>query len=410
MEEEFKKPTLPPITSAKITKPSNSESLDAVSDQEIDGDTRGYCCPYKVPPWSGSTPNLGKYSFEVLKSGQIIAELDELETKPYWTFGRLSENDFELAHPTISRFHAVLQYRPRVERKKENDIQDFSDKGPPEGWYIYDLDSTHGTFLNKQRLPPRIYIRIRVGHILRLGGSTRSYILQGPCEDEEPETEFTVTELKAERKRQQQLQLEKQLDLYCNYGSDGLCDNRLEMKNEDNRVKDGCNWGMMEDADEETDLTHNPYATTNNEELFLDDPKKTLRGYFEREGLQLEYKCDEMSVGSFICRVELPIDDAKGHSVIAEVIHKGRKKDCVAQCALEACRILDRYGVLRQANQEPRKRRVPTNRSDSDDDEFLDRTGDIARRKQRKANASSSTASGESLTYDDLVNIYIKTI
>lgn len=437
MEEEFKVPTLPPIGASKSVKvnPLNASeaegttnSVAAAADPENDRASRNYTCPYKVPPWSGPTPRLGKYAFEVLKSGQIIAELDELETQPFWTFGRSSDNHFELAHPTISRFHLILQYRPKVQRQEENgnvarkcsssttgndsDKQNGSVEGPPEGWYVYDLDSTHGSFLNKQRLPPRVYIRIRVGHILRLGGSTRSYILKGPGEDEEPEAELSVTELKAERKRQQEEQLAKQLDLYPCSVEDGSNNSTIGGKvGKDGRpASDGCNWGMTEDADEETDLTHNPYASSNNEELFLDDPKKTLRGYFEREGLQLEYKCDELSTGSFVCRVELPIDDAKGHPVIAEVVHKGRKKDCVVQCALEACRILDRYGVLRQAHQEPRRRWNPAQRSDSDDDEFLDRTGDIARRKQRKANAAAAASNGAPMTHEALVNIYIISI
>lgn len=122
-----------------------------------------------------------------------------------------------------------------------------------------------------------------------------------------------------------------------------------------------------------------------------------MRGFFKREKHELEYKIEEMSAGTFVCSFELPITDAEGNLIRAEVCHKGKKKDCVVQCALEACRLLDRRGVLRQANHEPMKRKLPA--EDSDEDDFLDRTGDIERKKQRKAALNRNTA----LTYEELV-------
>lgn len=234
------------------------------------------------------------------------------------------------------------------------------------------------------RVRPKTYVRLRVGHLLKFGNSTRSYILTGPPADEEEVSEFTITELKEQKLLKEAELQQKQLEE----------EEELRKKKEE----EGASWGMGDDAEEENDLTENPFAMTNNEEFFVKDPKKTLRGFFEREGLNLEYKCDELSAGNFICKVELPIDDEMGNSIVCEVKHRGKKKECVEQCALECCRILDRHGMLRQANHEPRRSKK-FEEDDSDDDGFYDRTGDVEKKALKKASQNQT----EVLTYEQLI-------
>ncbi|XP_072391326.1 uncharacterized protein ZK632.2 [Diabrotica undecimpunctata] len=337
--------------------------------------------PYKEPIWSGLPSSNGKdYSFDVLKNGVIIETVNLME-KPFWVFGRFVNCDIIMQHPTISRYHAVLQYR---KEGSETDVP---------GFYIYDLGSTHGTFLNKNRLKPKIFVRIQVGHMLKFGNSTRSFILEGPEYDEEEESELSVTELKEKRDKEIREREERMI--------------RLQQEAEEKKKKEeerGVDWGLGEDADEETDLSENPYAQTNNEELYLDDPKKALRGFFEREGLDLEYDCNEQGMGQFVCKVELPVDDEMGRPIVAEVLHKGKKKEAVIQCALEACRILDRFGVLRQATHESRKRKAKNwednDYYDSDEDTYLDRTGTIEKKREKRMN---SKAPQKVETYESLV-------
>lgn len=256
--------------------------------------------------------------------------------------------------------------------------------------------------------------------MLRLGCSARTYLLTGPDEDTEEESELTVTELKQKRAEELQKRAEEEREAALK----AEMEEELRKKKEEER---GVDWGLGEDADEESDLSENPYAQTNNEELYLDDPKKALRGFFEREGLSLDYECNEQGMGQFLCKVELPLDDETGRPIFAEVLHKGKKKEAVVQCALEACRILDRHGVLRQATHgkyflffilkfltdylcipESRKRKAKNweenDYYDSDDDTFLDRTGTVEKKREMRMQAK---APPKVETYESLVRVII---
>lgn len=119
--------------------------------------------PYKVPPWSGIPED--PYSLEVLKNGCIISTVN-LTDKPFHVFGRLPNCDVILQHPSASRYHAVIQY-------KASDTTTSA-----KGLYIYDFGSTHGTFVNKTAIEPKRYYRVRVGYVIKFGGSSRLFILQ----------------------------------------------------------------------------------------------------------------------------------------------------------------------------------------------------------------------------------------
>ena len=97
-------------------------------------------------------------------------------------FGRLPVCDVPLEHPSISRYHAVLQYRPTSAPTTEDQGEGggpLSFGTPNEaGFYVYDLGSTHGSFLNKSKLQPRVYYKVRVGQMVKFGGSSRLFVLE----------------------------------------------------------------------------------------------------------------------------------------------------------------------------------------------------------------------------------------
>ncbi|XP_065611156.1 kanadaptin [Cyrtonyx montezumae] len=358
---EFKRPSLPlPAPQSAEPGPSPAPSRPAAS---------APAPRYEEPPWGSRPPAGAGYGLEVLKGGVLLGSV-RLEGGSWFLVGRLPGCALALEHPSVSRHHAVLQYRGRS--------ADDADAG----FYVYDLGSTHGTFLNKARVPPRTYCRVRVGHGLRFGGSSRLFLLQGPEEDQESESELTVTQLKALRK-QQQAKLEKTM-----LGEDSdEEDEKEEQGNERNQNVDmSCSWGMGEDA-EEDEAEENPIAIEFQDvqdAFYMKDPRKALQGFFDREGEELEYEYDDRGHNSWLCRVKLPVDDASGKQLVAEVLHSGKKKEAMIQCALEACRLLDARGVLRQeavSRKRKSKNWEDEDFYDSDDDTFLDRTGAVEKKR-----------------------------
>lgn len=113
---------------------------------------------YSEPEWSQAT---AKYGFlEIMKGGKIIGDVPIICGEKFLTFGRLPENSVPLDHESISRKHAVLQF------------------GPRDSAFIYDLGSSHGTFVNKKQIPAGQYVKIESKNsIIQFGASLRYYIL-----------------------------------------------------------------------------------------------------------------------------------------------------------------------------------------------------------------------------------------
>ncbi|NXD69544.1 NADAP protein, partial [Eolophus roseicapillus] len=166
---------------------------------------------------------------------------------------------------------------------------------------------------------------------------------------------------------------------------------------------------LGEDA-EEDEVEENPIAIDFQDvqdAFYMKDPRKALQGFFDREGEELEYEYDDRGHNSWLCRIKLPVDDASGKQLVAEILHSGKKKEAMIQCALEACRLLDARGVLRQeavSRKRKSKNWEDEDFYDSDDDTFLDRTGAVEKKRLNRMKKAGKIEEKPE-TYDSLVRI-----
>ncbi|ETO86115.1 hypothetical protein F441_00305 [Phytophthora nicotianae CJ01A1] len=181
---------------------------------------------YSPPEWGLSGRNAFGIYLEVIKGGVVVEtlQLPRSDGRSYVLAGRMETVcDLALAHPSISRTHAALQ---------------FDEQG---ALFLCDIHSTHGCFVNKKRILADEFVRLHIGDVLGFGESTRLYAVCGP-----PEllpAEYESLNLAKFREK-----LEK---------------NREEKKQEDG----GASWGFREDAEEEEESEEEDDAVKNKEEL-----------------------------------------------------------------------------------------------------------------------------------------------
>jgi len=100
--------------------------------------------------------------------------------------------------------------------------------------FLFDLGSTHGSFINKNLIKKKLYTEIHVGDVIRFGQSSRLYIFQGPSELMPPEKDLQ----KLRDARIQQDMLDREASI-------------LRAKTQA-ALAEGISWGMTDDAIEES--------------------------------------------------------------------------------------------------------------------------------------------------------------
>ncbi|OQR96657.1 hypothetical protein ACHHYP_13984 [Achlya hypogyna] len=165
---------------------------------------------YAPPEWAADGENCHGLHLEVIKSG-VVLDTIMLDSKSFFVAGRMEPLcDLVLQHPSVSRTHAALQFNAQGKL------------------FVVDLKSTHGTRVNKRRLPPSEYTELHVGDVVVFGESTRFYTILGPQElmpDEYNSTNLENLRAELEEKR--------------------------ATKEKADKACEGISWGFGEDAEED---------------------------------------------------------------------------------------------------------------------------------------------------------------
>jgi smad nuclear-interacting protein 1 len=129
---------------------------------------------YHEPPEARKPSSKEQWRMFVFKAKDMIDTI-HLYSRSCWLMGRdQAIVDFQLEHPSISKQHAVVQFRHIT---KTDEYGDKSSKVKP---YLIDLDSANGTRLNGEKIGGSRYIELRDGDVVAFGDSEREYVMMLP--------------------------------------------------------------------------------------------------------------------------------------------------------------------------------------------------------------------------------------
>ncbi|KAK7437800.1 hypothetical protein CaCOL14_002300 [Colletotrichum acutatum] len=145
--------------------------LAAASNSVQQADGTSIALKYHEPAEARKPPARDQWKLFVFKGDDVVDTVD-LNLRSCWLMGReAAVVDFAAEHPSISKQHAVIQFR-HVE--KRNEFGDRIGKVKP---YLIDLESANGTVLNGDKVAESRYYELRDKDMIKLGHSTREYVL-----------------------------------------------------------------------------------------------------------------------------------------------------------------------------------------------------------------------------------------
>lgn len=148
-----------------------SGALAAASNSIAQDDGTTIVLKYHEPPEARKPPAKDQWKLFVFK-GQDIIDTIELNARTCWLVGReMAVIDIAAEHPSISKQHAVIQFRYL---EKRNEYGDRIGKVKP---YLIDLESANGTMLNSNKVPDSRYLELKDKDLLQFGQSTREYVI-----------------------------------------------------------------------------------------------------------------------------------------------------------------------------------------------------------------------------------------
>ncbi|KAL6804192.1 SMAD/FHA domain-containing protein [Trichoderma sp. SZMC 28012] len=145
--------------------------LAAMSNSVAQADGSSIVLKYHEPAEARKPPPRDQWKLFVFKGGDIIDTI-ELSARSCWLVGReMAVVDIAAEHPSISKQHAVIQFRYT---EKRNEFGDKIGKVKP---YLIDLESANGTILNDGKVPDSRYLELRDKDMILFGHSTREYVV-----------------------------------------------------------------------------------------------------------------------------------------------------------------------------------------------------------------------------------------
>lgn len=112
-----------------------------------------------------------KWRLYVFKDGKEV-DLLHISRQSCYLIGRdHAVVDIPVDHPSISKQHAVIQFRSMTER------DEYGDEKRATKPFLIDLESANGCTVNMRDVPASRYYELRKGDTVRLGGSGREYVL-----------------------------------------------------------------------------------------------------------------------------------------------------------------------------------------------------------------------------------------